>query len=376
MIKVDTLASPNFDSIPVNEILKSAPTRSAFIQSLQKSREREERREQEREKEVNGVSGINGINCNSYDKGYEYDRNNFNSISTDYLEPKSLNKTDDFNNLQQLNKLSQSPITPTLNRRRISNSSVSNNNNNLSSSTFKHLNNSTPTNQSKLAVHAFTMSRSSNDDENESSNNARSNERINERSSNRSRESYGGLSCEYIDSKSNNYNNSIKFTSTPQRSTINAFPINSEDSDFKRRYEEQFFSKTTNNNTNTIDNVNNTINTSSDYQKDISTLNSQNNKQVQMQLQNSIDPSQSLNYEIVKNLIDTTLESHTISLKNDLQNLHVEIIKQSLIQQNSLQRLLETYLPMTGKLMESLEETRDENLKLKKRIDELTFSRR
>lgn len=73
-------------------------------------------------------------------------------------------------------------------------------------------------------------------------------------------------------------------------------------------------------------------------------------------------------------LVSSIVESHTATLKNDLQNLHIELIKQSVAQQSSFKSLLEMYLPLTGKLMASLSETREENERLKMRIEELERS--
>jgi hypothetical protein len=67
----------------------------------------------------------------------------------------------------------------------------------------------------------------------------------------------------------------------------------------------------------------------------------------------------------LQQLIQTEVSASLSALRNDLQNLHVEMIKQSLAQQATMRSLFETYLPMTGKLMDALSEAREENEKLK-----------
>ena len=104
--------SPNFDSIPTTELLSSAPTRSAFLQSLQRSREREERREQdiqmERDRERNG-------GYPEYYSNYEYkppSTGNTVGSSNDDIEYKDYKGGSD----------STTSSTPIMSRRRLSSS--------------------------------------------------------------------------------------------------------------------------------------------------------------------------------------------------------------------------------------------------------------
>lgn len=70
----------------------------------------------------------------------------------------------------------------------------------------------------------------------------------------------------------------------------------------------------------------------------------------------------------VKGLIDEALGEFKAALRNDIQNLHVEIIKQSLAQQHELRDVIEEYLPAVKGLMEELQRVRDENERLKLRL--------
>ena len=67
----------------------------------------------------------------------------------------------------------------------------------------------------------------------------------------------------------------------------------------------------------------------------------------------------------LKQLIQAEVSASLSSLRNDLQNLQVELIKQSLAQQATMRSLFETYLPMTGQLMDALTTAREENERLK-----------
>lgn len=77
------------------------------------------------------------------------------------------------------------------------------------------------------------------------------------------------------------------------------------------------------------------------------------------------------NHEQLKSIIQAEVTSAVSSLRNDLQSLHVEMIKQSLAQQATLRSLFETYLPMTGQLMDALTAAREENERLKLLLSDL-----
>jgi hypothetical protein len=291
--------------MPTTEILSSATTRSAFLQSLQRSREREERREKdlEREKYIDDTSY-------KYDNPtvYKYDNPTVYKYETS-------NQYQD-NNLIPQNDFQPNLSTPIMSRRRLSSTSPSKSVKSSTSTPIKPLYSATPASQSKLASHAFTMPRSSSSEED-------------------------------FDRK----NDQIK--------------INNE-IDFKRKYEEEFNRKTSET-------------TISNYQTPKKQEESFNFKSFNINRSTDTD---SVKDDLVSNtstepsdlkaLIDSVVESHTLSLKNDLQNLHIELIKQSVAQQSAFRSLLETYLPLTGKLMESLKEEREENGRLKMRIEELS----
>ncbi len=67
----------------------------------------------------------------------------------------------------------------------------------------------------------------------------------------------------------------------------------------------------------------------------------------------------------LKQIIQAEVLASFSALRNDLQNLQVELIKQSLAQQATMRSLFETYLPMTGQLMDALTTAREENERLK-----------
>jgi len=79
----------------------------------------------------------------------------------------------------------------------------------------------------------------------------------------------------------------------------------------------------------------------------------------------------SLDLSKIEQAVSVHLTQLSTTLRNDLQNLHVEMIKQSLAQQTALRSLFETYLPMTSQLMDALTAARDENERLKLKLEEL-----
>jgi hypothetical protein len=203
----------------------------------------------------------------------------------------------------------------------------------------------------------------------------------------------------------------LKAVNSPSKLASHAFTMssssssentNSNDSDFRRRYETDFYSSVNNNNS-VVDNVESSKtswnpNTNTPISSWKTTSNSSNVSSVSKKSNDSnnnyshvsdslyttsntkdalytANNTLSNNHSNIQELIDASLEAHTSSIKNDLQNLHVELIKQSLAQQNAFRTLLETYLPLTGKLMDTLAETRQENENLKLRIEELSRRR-
>lgn len=348
--------------MPVNEMLSSANSRSAFLQSLQRSREREERREKElqNDRKSRGLEeyekdrGTRGpidtgsyaysrenmnykadtVNNNydksSYDKftnntsnftTLSYDKSTQNNSTYDPLSYSSTNydKSTQITSSYNSSNFDKSSVngkdtvtshqstsniinTPTMPRRRLSSSPSS-----VPSNTpLKPVSTAIPLSQSKLASHAFTMSRSSTEDENDRTD-------LTEKSYERAFERSNDSNYRLID----NY----KFQT-----------LSNDGDDFKKKYEDEYNQKP----------------------KDI-----------------AIVPVT----DELRSLIDSVVESYTVSLKNDLQNLHIEMIKQSVAQQSAFRSLLETYLPLTGKLMDSLSETREENERLKLRIEELSRRR-
>ena len=318
--------------MPATEILSSATTRSAFLQSLQRSREREERREKglEFERQSDREKGIEFERQRNHDNKYDskHDSGNYDSVNN-------------YDNSQKYELPAQTQndhsSTPIMSRRRLSSSPAKS----TVSTPIKPLNSATPVSQSKLASHAFTMSRSSTEDE--------------------------------IDRKEQLMNFSSEFSM----------------SDFKRKYEEEF-----NNNKKMSENLASTKSAgyqspkqeegykfSNEHINDRTDIKSMAKSQSYNDLKSrdisdfkprDISNIKTSDISDLKSLIDSVVESHTISLKNDLQNLHIELIKQSVAQQSAFRSLLETYLPLTGKLMESLKEEREENGRLKMRIEELS----
>lgn len=249
--------------------------------------------------------------------------------AADYISYKSSDYTD-YKSTNDHKYTSEQTVssTPIMSRRRLSSSPKQPSSSSSASASslntpLKPLTSATPASQSKLASHAFTMSRSSNEDEDES----------------------------------------------------RSASIGSSVSDFRRKYEEEYIRSA---------HSGNTVNTSS------SLYDNANNFEM---MQNTSEPRPYYSYEQspvpipaavsksipstnaipsdLREIVSSIVESQTTALKNDLQNLHIELIKQSVAQQSSFKSLLETYLPLTGKLMESLAETREENERLKMRIEEL-----
>ena len=293
-------------------------------------RELELEREREREKEkAYSYSLSTGHNYESLSTSDKYDPKGSNSkyesslgiskydsmTTTGYY-----NKYDDLSNSGSTNTKTadyqpQTNLsTPIMSRRRLSSSPASSKSSkSISATPIKPLNTATPVSQSKLASHAFTMSRSSDEGE----------RMVNDSS-----------------------------VSEFAMGSMTAASVN----DFKRKYEEEFNKRTAvSENTPSTPPIVNNHSHNSVYQSPKTAVNRN---------------------EDLKSLIDSVVETHTLSLKNDLQNLHIELIKQSVAQQSAFRSLLETYLPLTGKLMENLKEMREENEKLKMRIEELSRSSR
>ena len=341
--------SPNFNSIPTTELLSSAPTRSAFLQSLQRSREREERREKEirmeREREGYGADKYNYYSgyeskevtaSNTSNYGVSVGSTTSGNATFDYKDYSSNNYYPTTSSSSSSNAVTQESNvsgTPIMSRRRLSSSpsgsSKSSKQSSISSTPLKPLASSTPLSQSKLASHAFTMSRSSTEDEIETkiSNN----------------ETFGTF-------------NSNSSTAPIAPTASIASMVSSSVSDFKKKYEEEYGKQQRN------------------HQIPENVI-----KEDSRPCYSPVQKANVANYPQIpelKELIGSVVEFHTSSLKNDLQNLHIELIKQSIAQQSSFKSLLETYLPLTGKLMETLVDTREENEKLKMRIEELEKHRR
>lgn len=59
------------------------------------------------------------------------------------------------------------------------------------------------------------------------------------------------------------------------------------------------------------------------------------------------------------------LDEFKATLRNDLQCLHVELIKQSMVQQESVRETLESFLPAVRELMDEVSRVREENERLK-----------
>ncbi|OIR58547.1 MAG: uncharacterized protein A8A55_0658 [Amphiamblys sp. WSBS2006] len=72
---------------------------------------------------------------------------------------------------------------------------------------------------------------------------------------------------------------------------------------------------------------------------------------------------------IINSVIKETIEKHIAVLRNDIQNMHIELIKRFHTQKEEFEKTLKTHLP--GKdTVEELEELRKENRRIK---EELAF---
>ncbi len=103
----------------------------------------------------------------------------------------------------------------------------------------------------------------------------------------------------------------------------------------------------------------------------LSNLNSKLLNESQKNHQTNPNINSTLDLNIIQNMINSSISTLTTTIRNDLQNMHVELIKQSLAQQAALKNMLEAYLPMTNKLMTALDEARDENERLKLKLDSI-----
>lgn len=73
--------------------------------------------------------------------------------------------------------------------------------------------------------------------------------------------------------------------------------------------------------------------------------------------------------EYLKSLIEESLGEFKCALRNDIQNLHVELIKQSLSQQSAFAQMMEQYMPAVKDLMEEIRRLREENELLRLRLE-------
>lgn len=80
------------------------------------------------------------------------------------------------------------------------------------------------------------------------------------------------------------------------------------------------------------------------------------------------DHPPSTSNEYLKSLIEESLCEFKSSLRNDIQNLHVELIKQSLTQQSAFAGMMEDYMPAVKELMEEIRRLREENKLLRLRL--------
>lgn len=72
--------------------------------------------------------------------------------------------------------------------------------------------------------------------------------------------------------------------------------------------------------------------------------------------------------EHLKSLIEESLCEFKSALRNDIQNLHVELIKQSLAQQSAFAGIMEEYMPAVQDFMEEIRRLREENDLLRLRL--------
>jgi hypothetical protein len=72
--------------------------------------------------------------------------------------------------------------------------------------------------------------------------------------------------------------------------------------------------------------------------------------------------------EHLKCLIEESLCVFKSALRNDIQDLHVELIKQSLAQQSAFAGMMEEYMPAVRDLMEEIRRLREENELLRLRL--------
>ena len=75
---------------------------------------------------------------------------------------------------------------------------------------------------------------------------------------------------------------------------------------------------------------------------------------------------------VLKKIVAEQMSDLAGTLRNDIHNMHLELIKQSMVQQQATADLLQKYLPITGKLMEEIERLKDENELLKLKLLSIT----
>lgn len=71
------------------------------------------------------------------------------------------------------------------------------------------------------------------------------------------------------------------------------------------------------------------------------------------------------NEEACREIIDMALNKFKAQVRNDIQNVHVELLRQFVQQQEEIRRTLQEYLPGVQDLLAELKRMRDENERLK-----------
>ena len=75
--------------------------------------------------------------------------------------------------------------------------------------------------------------------------------------------------------------------------------------------------------------------------------------------------------EMIRGFIESSLASYMQEIRNDVQNLHVELIKQSLSQQTSLRQILTSLPESYNRLAQENQSLREEIERLRLRLGQL-----
>ncbi|RHZ57116.1 hypothetical protein Glove_393g13 [Diversispora epigaea] len=85
-------------------------------------------------------------------------------------------------------------------------------------------------------------------------------------------------------------------------------------------------------------------------------------------INNTADTATNFQLQVIGNVVDECLQEFRISLRNDIQNMHLELLRQFHLQKTEMEMMFLKYCGETMSLREEIEKLREENQRLKMKL--------